>query len=153
MNIEIKKAIALAQHLGEEYFNVLSDDHLEIVYCIGEEEEKREEWQEVIGEYSDFYSYCLHECQTLEDWYSDNEDDYKVLTDDEANEEWDCYLDSYIDDCILHELPKEYRYYFDSEKWKDDAKHDGRGHSLSSYDGEEHEYKIEDEWLYVYRIN
>lgn len=30
---------------------------------------------------------------------------------------------------------------------------DGRGHFISSYDGEEHEHKIDNEWYYCYRIN
>lgn len=30
---------------------------------------------------------------------------------------------------------------------------DGRGHFLSSYDGEENEIKIDDQWFYIYRTN
>ena len=41
----------------------------------------------------------------------------------------------------------------DEEKWKNDARHDGRGHCLSSYDGHEHEVKVDGEWFYIYRVN
>ena len=30
---------------------------------------------------------------------------------------------------------------------------DGRGHTLSSYDGNEHEIVFQDEWYYIYRTN
>jgi hypothetical protein len=36
---------------------------------------------------------------------------------------------------------------------KDAVLSDGRGHFLSSYDGEENEQKINDTWLYIYQIN
>jgi hypothetical protein len=79
--------------------------------------------------------------------------EYRVMTDDEADEAWDEYLTSYIDDCILPEVPEAFRNYFDEEAWKRDAKFDGRGHSLSPYDGNEHEVKIDGEWFYIYRVN
>lgn len=79
--------------------------------------------------------------------------EYWVLTDDEADQAWDESLDQYLDDCVLDGLPEIARNYFDSEKWKRDAKFDGRGHSLASYDGTEHETKIDDEWFYAYRVN
>jgi len=61
--------------------------------------------------------------------------EYAIGTDDEAEYAWEESLDSYIDECILPEIPKFARFYFNEEKWKSDARHDGRGHSLSSYDG------------------
>ena len=30
---------------------------------------------------------------------------------------------------------------------------DGRAHSLASYDGNEGEVSVDDEWYYIYRIN
>ena len=77
--------------------------------------------------------------------------EYWVLTDDEANEAWDGELERYIDECL--EIPEAIRPYFDEEKWKNDARHDGRGHCLSSYDGHEHEVKVDGEWFYIYRVN
>ena len=76
--------------------------------------------------------------------------EYMVLTDDEANDRWDASLDSYIDDCIIPELPDFAAQYFDEEKWKRDARHDGRGHSLSTYDGCEYQGI---NGLFIYRTN
>lgn len=85
-------------------------------------------------------------------WPRKNED-YLVLDDSEADEAWDNYLDQYIDDCILPELPEQYCNYFDSESWKSDARYDGRGHCLASYDGHENEETVQGETFYIYRIN
>lgn len=79
--------------------------------------------------------------------------EYQVLTNDEAEEAWEEDLDNYIDECILHELPEPYRQYFDDEKWKRDAKYDGRGHSLNRYDGSEEEIKFNGIYYYIYRQN
>ena len=72
---------------------------------------------------------------------------YQVLTDDEADVLWEEQLDSYIDDCL--EIPDHLKFYFDCDAWKSDAKIDGRGHSLSSYDGCEHESGE----FFIYRTN
>lgn len=45
------------------------------------------------------------------------------------------------------------RFYFDDEKWKQDARYDGRGHSLSHYDGEENYEEVDRETYYIYRQN
>lgn len=74
--------------------------------------------------------------------YETSDGEYLVVTDDEADELWDESLDNYIDECILHELPEQYRDFFDSEKWKDYAKSDGREHSLARYDGDENTVQI-----------
>lgn len=78
---------------------------------------------------------------------------YQVLTDNEADDVWDEQLDQYIDDCVLDQLPNHLACYFDDEKFKRDCKFDGRGHTLSPYDGTEHEYMVEGEWFYIYRID
>jgi hypothetical protein len=78
---------------------------------------------------------------------------YAVLTDEEADERWDEYLENYIDDCILPDVPESARCYFDREAWKRDARHDGRAHCLSPYDGHEHEVEIDGVMYYVYRTN
>ena len=76
--------------------------------------------------------------------------EYMVLTDSEADERREEYLDSYIDDCIIPELPEHLEHYFDEEAWKRDARRDGRGHCLSGYDGHEHQVA---HGLFIYRIN
>ena len=75
--------------------------------------------------------------------------EYLFGTDAEMDELWDEYLDNYIDECILPEVPEAFQNYFDDEKWKSDAKDDGRAHSLASYDG--HELSHGD--YYFYRTN
>ena len=80
--------------------------------------------------------------------------EYLVVTDDEANELFDEYMRSYIDECVLSEIPQNLRCYFDEERFTRDVKiGDGRGPSLAAYDGEECEQKIGDEWFYIYRTN
>ena len=64
-------------------------------------------------------------------------EEYMVGTDNAADIAWDEYIESYIDDCILPDLDEALACYFDRESFKRDASYDGRGHSLSSYDGSE----------------
>lgn len=83
--------------------------------------------------------------------YTTNYGDYLVLTEEEADEKTNEYIENYIDDCILQELPERYRYYFDSEAFKRDVYMEGneRGNNLATYDNEEHE---QGEFL-IYRTN
>lgn len=69
--------------------------------------------------------------------YSYGRAEYAVMTESEADSAWDESLDSYLDECVICELPEMAQTYFDREAWKRDARHDGRGHCLSSYDGSE----------------
>lgn len=91
--------------------------------------------------------------------YNDNiieyyNEEYEVLTDEEADERWDEELQYYIDECIMPEIKDDMlRNYFDEEAWKRDARFDGRGHAISRYDGCENEEKINDTWYYIYRQN
>ena len=80
---------------------------------------------------------------------STDDGDYVIGTDDEADSSWRKALNYYLEESIYPELPENLVYYFDDKKWIKDAEQDGRGHALSSYDGEELE--ILD--LYAYRIN
>lgn len=80
--------------------------------------------------------------ETIKDdrpWDHINGGEYLVLTDEEADELWDEYLEQYIDDCILPEVPESSQQYFNREAWKRDARVDGRGHTISPYDGNETE--------------
>jgi hypothetical protein len=83
--------------------------------------------------------------------YSNKE--YLVCTESEAEEKWNEGLDSYIEECILPQIAEELQNYFDNESWKRDAKNDGIGHCLSSYDGREYEELVNDETYYIYRTN
>jgi len=79
--------------------------------------------------------------------------EYLVLTEDEKEEVWDERLESYLDDgCVAGADGP----YFDREKWKRDARFDGAGHCIASYDGAEEEVdtgKAGAGWYYIYRIN
>lgn len=84
--------------------------------------------------------------------YGDEE--YLVLTDDEAEREYDDHLTNYVDELILPEIPEQYHLYFDENSWKDDARANGsRGDALSSYDGREEEVEIDGTTYYIYRLN
>jgi len=85
--------------------------------------------------------------------YTNDDIEYIVVDDDEGDVLWDEYLDNYIEDCVLCELPEQYRRYFDDEKFKQDCRIDGRAHSLSTYDGDENEYTVDSETFYFYRTN
>ena len=76
--------------------------------------------------------------------------EYAVGNDSECDDAWNQSLDSYLEECIYPELKGNLANYFDDEKWKRDAKFDGRGHSLSSYDGEEIELGGD---FYAFRTN
>lgn len=79
--------------------------------------------------------------------------EFLVLTDAEADERQDDALENYIDECILPEIPETYRFYFDSEAWKCDARRDGRGHVLATYDGNENEVNLNGEYFYIYQLD
>lgn len=92
--------------------------------------------------YFDHYGMKILTCGSAE---------YAVGTDEEADAAWERSLDSYLDDCgVLDSIPENLRPYFDRAAWKADAKMDGRGHALSSYDG--HEIELDDGFV-AFRIN
>ena len=83
-----------------------------------------------------------------------NGEDIYVLTDSEADDLADEMLDSYIEDCILNEIPERYQYYFDDAKFKDDVlRYDGRGSQIASYDGCENWNTVNGTDYYIYRTN
>lgn len=86
------------------------------------------------------------------EYYDHGQYELRVLTDEEADDAWEESLDNYIEECIYPEMPDHLQNYFDETKWKQDAKYDGRGHSLSSYDGCEFEQQVDGEWFMVYRV-
>ena len=106
---------------------------------------------QALGKHLDLNNEDLRMIEESGDYLSFDDREFLVLTDDEAEKKWDEHLDSYIEECL--EIPEHLRFYFDEEKWKDDARIDGRGHSLSSYDGHEHEIKINETEYFIYRTN
>ncbi len=83
--------------------------------------------------------------------YSYGGREYLVCTDEEADQAQDEDFDNYIEECILPTMPEHTRMYFDEESWKDDAKHDGRGHSLNRYNGHEEEQTVNGTSYFLYR--
>lgn len=114
---------------------------------------------------ADTIEVCRHSDDTFE--CESEPGEYRVLTESEREKAADDSLESYIDECIFGNLRGEHgkkdgmadmldtlERYFDRAAWKRDALiSDGYGHTLSSYDGEEHEQKIDGVWYYVYRVN
>lgn len=154
-SIEVLKQLAFMQHNGDDFFI-----HAGKAYE-GNHKELWDEWVECTENLAD--------AQTWEEFIEDNctevgdfdNDDYMILTDEEADEKWEESLDSYIEECITPEIDKlgegmgnlSYYIKFDEEMWKRDARMDGRGHSLSTYDGHENEETIDGETFYIYRLN
>lgn len=93
----------------------------------------------------------VEESEYGSDYFEAEGKNWLVVTNDEAEELWDKYLDNYLDDCVLPEIPENMQNYFDTDSWKQDARMDGRGHSLSSYDGCEHFEDVDGTTYYIYR--
>lgn len=85
--------------------------------------------------------------------YSIGNKEWLVVDDDEAEDLWSDYLDSYIDECVLPEIPKHFQKFFDTETLKEECKYDGRAHSLARYDGCEDTQTVNGTTYYIYRIN
>lgn len=82
------------------------------------------------------------------------QENYLVVSDDEADEKWEYELDYYLVEYIYPELDEKIKDYFDDEKWKTDARYDGRAHSLARYDGVENAITVNDyQTFFIYRIN
>jgi len=119
--------------------------------CGGDQSPKHLEFMQ---EYRDLFDGKEIEDTREESEISDGE--YLVLDDSEADQAFEESISNTMDECILDRLPKEYRMYFDTEAYIRDVQiNDGRGSTLSSYDGEENEIlnPASDEWFYIYRTN
>lgn len=73
-------------------------------------------------------------------------------TDEEADEAFEDALDYHIEEIIFPEIPEMYHTYFDTDRWKDAAKYEGRGATLGKYDGQQDELDYDGETYYFYRI-
>ena len=148
-----ERVIALAQHLeldvnfDEEDFAIQPDEKLTEEEIAEIEKEKQEALDEAINDFRNELDNIVEDRSNMFSYYNE---DYYVLTDEEADDMEDRQLDSYIDECL--EIPDDIRPYFDDEAWKNDAKMDGRGHTISSYDGCEYEETVEGTTYYIYRV-
>jgi hypothetical protein len=148
LSLNLKRALALKTHLQENFFfwqgipyeGTLSDAQQQFSDLDTDSKE------------SGFDEFVISNFVEIEEIDGDEWDlDHLVLTDSEADDRWEDYLDNYIEDCL--EIPKHLENYFDEEKWKTDARYDGRGCSLASYDGHENQQTIGGETFYIYRTN
>lgn len=90
-------------------------------------------------------------------YYSDAEkaisnDDWLVLTDDEADKLAEECAESYTDEA-LQEIQDHLQRYFYADLYYSDLLNDGRGHLLAYYDGYEREQTIRGTTYYLYRRN
>lgn len=151
-----ERAIALAQHLdldleiNEEDYKLNPDEEFET------EEEREERIQELKEEREDAIQAIKDDLECIvndyDNTYSYYNEEYMVLTDSEADDAEDEALDNYLEECVYPELPDHLRNYFDDDAWKRDARMDGRGHSLATYDGNEYEETVEGTTYYIYRV-
>lgn len=148
MTQEQEKWLALQQEIGEHWFKYDGQ-----IWKGNRHEYER--WYVEENEDNDlsFADWLENNAEEIEVEDYDENGDYLVYTDDEADEAWGKELDNYIEECILPEIPERYRFYFDDEKWKRDAKYDGRGHSLARYDGNERTQDVNGTTYYIYRVN
>lgn len=172
LSIEVLKQLAFMQHEGESFF-ILNG----IAY-IGEEDTARESYEAIKDDYGSFEDFCSNECDEVEEF--DN-DDYYILTDEEADEK----AKQYIEDSLWAFTPSFLASMtdFDEEIFQAIADNgkcesnndviyntiqktcgiddfvsaaisaDGRGHFMSSYDGCENEETVNDTTFYIYRLN
>lgn len=109
--------------------------------------------RKALAQYLDCKKKEIDQCTYSDNIFTYGSEEYLVLTDEEADDAWEESLDNYLEECIYPELPDNMINYFDDEKWKNDAKFDGRGHSLNYYDGSEEVEEVKGETYYIYRQN
>ena len=172
----MEKSLALMQHLELPYFQVNG------VYFQGDESEAKENYNNsefANIDFDNFEEYCYEYCLLVEEDYTDINDDYLVLTDEEADKKaaeyikesvWAFTAEFIVDHSKLPYEAVEMVQAF-QEKYEDANKTilaliedfdefvsdaisaDGRGHFMNSYDGHEHEVNIDGTYYYVYRMN
>lgn len=89
----------------------------------------------------------MHTGEIYEDLSTDN---YKVLTDDEADDAIYQYAQNYYNDIIEPEIPEYLRRYFDEDLWISDYIDEADRSDVLSSDGREHEYQLLGQTFYIY---
>lgn len=174
----MEKSLALMQHLGLPYFQVNG------AYFQGDEVDAKNEsqkWFEKMDKpfnNDDFEEWCNENLEFVPFVVSELNDEYLVLTDDEADKKAAEYIEESVwafnpDFIISHsslpyeaiEMIKNFQtikcedanetilaLITDFDDFVSDAiSADGRGHFLSFYDGEENEETVNGETYYIYR--
>jgi hypothetical protein len=108
----------------------------------------------------------IEECSHSDDCFECESEpgEYRVLTESEREEAAGEALESYIDECLFGQIKADFKgqeslletfeRYFDRAAWKRDTLiNNGYGHTLSGYDGNEREERIDGTWYYIYRVN
>lgn len=174
LSVEILKQLAFMQHEGESFFILdgkAYEGEREDIYMDYEQRNENDYKQT-------FEDYCAENLTEVEDF--DN-DDYLVLTDEEADEK----AKEYITDSLwafnpsflasMTEFDEEiFQAIADNGKCESNndviyntiqktcgindfveaaVQADGRGHFMSSYDGNENEETVHGETFYIYRLN
>lgn len=187
LTVQQEKAIALMQYKGEDFFIIQLEDEAKI-YEGNEEDARAEFLADIEGtEEADidinFDVYCSNNLTEVEEYDDDNyNNDYLVLTDDEADEKAADYIKDSLWAFNASFLSSETGYpievfeglqdkcesandavgaLIDSNKSDTNLKYfidaaisaDGRGHFMSSYDGNENEETINGTTYYIYRQN
>ena len=180
-----EKAIALLQYHSEDFFTIELED--ETLIFEGDEEEARTDFLDDIEgtEEADidanFAIYCQNNLTEVEEYEDDYNNDYIVLTDDEADEK----AKEYIRESLWAFNASFIAYQVDLDEEVIQAIHDngkcegnndtiynlikkcgsiddfveeaissdGRRHFMSSYDGEENEEEVNGTTYFIYRIN
>ena len=175
------KALALKQHLGDDFFIVFGEN--EVRAYEGDEDQARELFREDIEGTEEaeidanFEIFCSNNLPEIEE-YKENNGDYLVLTDSEADEKAAEYIkdtlwafnvsflagETGIDEEVFKAIQDNGKCESNNdaiESCIDDMESfveaaisaDGRGHFLAGYDSEENEETIEGETFYIYRTN
>lgn len=161
----MEKYIALAQHLDLKVLEF--NDQFYIGGTLEDFNEfsgsNYESSEEIATDNEPFLRWISENMTLLEEAFTNfygvnfeyNDEEYLVVTDEEADNLWEEDLDNYIDECIYPQFEAiglSIRY-FDEEAWKSDARYDGRANSLSCYDGREDSETVEGTTYFIYRVN
>ncbi len=184
LTTEQLKAIALKQFLNEDFF-ILTNGENECFIYEGTEEEAREQFEadiegtEEANIDANFEIFCSKNLIEVEPYDESNyNNDYLVLTDEEADEKAKEYIldtvwafkpsfladETGIDVEVFDAIQNNGRcesnnkailsMIDDEDGFVESAiSADGRGHFLSGYDGNENEETVEGEIFYIYRQN
>ena len=186
LTVQQEKAIALMQYKGEDFFIIQLEDEAKI-YEGNEEDARAEFLADIEGtEEADidvkFDVYCSNNLTEVEEYDDDNyNNDYLVLTDDEADEKAADYIkdslwafnasfiagETGLDTEVIQAIQDNGKYESnndviynliqkcgDIDSFIESAiSADGRGHFMSSYDGCENEETINGTTYYIYRQN
>jgi len=140
---DVKKVYALAEYIPEDLTDI--DETINLNDFV--EPDK----VQALSQHLETHFSTIEETTYNDNSFEAEGSKWLVVTDEEADDLWEESLDNYLKDCVYPELPDNMQNYFDDEKWKENAKMDGRGHSLNRYDGSEYSEKVNDTYYFIYQ--